>query len=69
MQIIWQTFDEIGMTQLYLGYFLEELVSSYTSYAPFCRPGSHELARRFSFETPTTWVTTIQRHHKISAIF
>ena len=49
MQIIWQTFDEIGMTQLYLGYFLEELVSSYTSYAPFCRPGSHELARRFSF--------------------
>ena len=30
MQIIWQTLDEIGMTQLYLGYFLEKLVwSSY----------------------------------------
>ena len=42
MQIIWQTSDEIGMTQLYLGYFLEKLV--WSSY--FCPPqsglGSHE---------------------------
>lgn len=42
MQIIWQTLDEIGMTQLYLGYFLEKLV--WSSY--FCSlqasPGSHE---------------------------